>query len=145
MRLFGNVKSGQTKQQAGFTLIEVIVAVVLMSVAGIVIIRAIDTNTRSNIVIDEQVMAVNLATRYLEAIRSEDYDTSDPPYPDVKVNIPPPPTYDVNINAEYSNDGETWVSTYSDQKLQKVTVTVLQTNGKVVRSFCSFKVYFPGE
>jgi len=89
MRLFGNVKSSHTKQQTGFTLLEVLVSVVLLSVIGVAVLRALDTNARSDKIIDEQVMAANLATRYLEVIRDRDYDTSDPLYDNVKDNIPP--------------------------------------------------------
>jgi len=144
MRLLGAIQTSFLNRQAGFNLIEVLISVVLLSVIGVVVIRAIDTSARGGKLIDEQITATNLATQYLEVIRDRPYDTSDPPYSNVKDSIPPPSSFDVTIDAEYSNDGTSWTSTYSSQKLQKVIITVSQESGKVVRSFCSFKVDFPG-
>ncbi|MFC2056461.1 prepilin-type N-terminal cleavage/methylation domain-containing protein [Chloroflexota bacterium] len=143
MRLFGNIKSSHTNQQAGFTLIEAVVSIVLLGLIGVAVLRGLETNTRSVRILEEQVQTMNLATGYLETIKGLPFDTSDPPYPST-YTIPKPPQYIVEVDAMYSNDGETWNGTYSGQKLQNVIITVSREGGKTVRSFCIYKIDFPG-
>jgi len=144
MRVFINTVPGDRKYQAGFTLLEVLVSVVLLGVIGVAVIRGVQTTSRSSQIIDEQVQAANLATMYVEAIRQLPFDASDPPYSGIS-GISIPNQYTVEVDAEYYTDSETWNGTYSDEKLQKVIITVSRTGGKDVNSFCYYRIDFPVE
>ncbi|MFC2035696.1 prepilin-type N-terminal cleavage/methylation domain-containing protein [Chloroflexota bacterium] len=143
MKLSGNVKSSRSKWQAGFTLLEVIISVALLTGIGIAVVRGIDTNARSTEILNEQVQATNLATNYMEIIRQLPFDSSDPPYANAGGSIDLPFQFIVDVSAHYSDDGDTWVDTYSSQKLQRVTISVSREGGKPIRSFCSYRVDFP--
>jgi len=133
-----------TKQQAGFTLLETLISVVLLGLIGVGVLRGVQTISTSNMVLDEKIQASNLATMYVEAIRQLPFDASDPPYSSTD-SILKPPQYIVEVDAEYSSDGESWNGTYSGEKLQKVIINVSRTGGKPVSSFCYYRIDFPLE
>ncbi|MFC1953150.1 prepilin-type N-terminal cleavage/methylation domain-containing protein [Chloroflexota bacterium] len=132
-------------QQAGFTLLEMVISVVLLGLIGVGVIRGVQTISKSNQIMDEQIQASNLATMYVEVIRQLPFNASDPPYPNAGAGIVIPSQYAVDVDAEYSTNGETWNETYSGQKLQKVIIDVSRTSGKSVSSFCYYRIDFPGE
>ena len=123
------------REQKGFTLIEVLVAVGILGFIGVAVIAALDTNSRAARTLDEQVVAVNLATAHLEAIRELSYAAT---YPNAGDSITIPFQYSVDINTEFSSDGTTWVSSYIDETLQKITVKVSR-EGKPVLSLCTYR------
>ena len=127
------------REQVGFTLIEVLIAVGILGFIGVGILTALDTNARATRTLDERVVAANLATAHFEAISKSDYDYTEPPYyDDVVANITIPAQYDVNYSVSFSADGHTWSDTYSDETLQKITVFISH-QGKPVLSMCTFK------
>ena len=136
---------GFSKHQAGFTLIELLVSIGILAGVGTAVLYALDTNSGASRVYDEQVIGANLATSYLEAIRQLPYDNNSPDeYAAAGNNIDVPPQYLVVIDADYSSDGYTWSSNYSNpsQTLQKITVLVTRTDGGTVFRMCTFRTEF---
>jgi len=135
--------------QTGFTLIETIVAVGILGLVGVGVLQAIDTNARATRTLDEQVVASNLATAYIEAIKAAPYDITELYYDDVVAGITIPPQYNVNVDIDFASNSYvdedlithiTWVDTYTtDENLQKITVSVSREGGKPVLSMCAFK------
>ena len=135
--------------QRGFSLLEVVIAVAMLGFIGTGVILAIDTNARASRTLDEQVVATNLATAYLEAIRVLPYGTTYPEYSTAGDGINIPPGYSVSIDVVYTDnyldpdEGPTeWVEEYTpnnDEYLQRIRVIVSREDGKPVLSMCTFK------
>jgi len=123
------------REQKGFTLIEVIIAVAILGAISVAFIAALDTNYRATRTLDEQVVATNLATVYFEAIIGSSLFTD---YSAITGNITTPAHYSVDYTIYFSDDGYDWDPTYSDQTLQKITVFVSH-QGKPVLSTCTYK------
>ncbi|MDD4877223.1 MAG: type II secretion system protein [Dehalococcoidales bacterium] len=138
------LKCGKLKflrNQRGFSLIEIIVAVAIMSLIGVGLLTALDTNAKATQQLDEKVVATNLATAYFEAVKVLTYSDT---YPDPEEIISIPPQYYVNVNIQYSSDGSsgdgiTWVDTYTNQTIEKITITVSREDGKPILTICGFK------
>ena len=133
------------REQRGFTLFEVLVAVGILGLIGVGLLNALDTNARATRTLDEQVTAVNLATAYLEAIKTMSYAVD---YPDAEDLITIPSQYSVDKDIDFSSTSNTtdnityiiWVDTpTANETLQKITVTVSREGDKPVLSMCAFK------
>ena len=142
--------SGFFRGQRGFTLLETVLAVIIIGLIGMGVIKAIDTNARGSRVLDEKVQATNLVTAYLEGIRQLAYDATTNPYSSVNASITQPPQYSVAVNTAYgsSSDGVNiiWYSTNlsGSLKLQRITISVYRTSGnqtgeRLVLSNCTFR------
>jgi len=125
------------REQKGFTLIEVIIAVAILGAISVAFIAALDTNYRATRTLDEQVVATNLATVYFEAIIGSSLFTDD--YSAITDNITTPAHYSVDYTIYFSDDGYDWDPTYSDQTLQRITVRISREGGKPVLSMCTYK------
>ncbi|MBM2825922.1 MAG: hypothetical protein HW402_1586 [Dehalococcoidales bacterium] len=144
MRQPAKYKVNSLRRQRGFSLLETVLAVFLIALIGAGVIRAISTNARASGVLDEKVQATNLATAYLEGIRQLGYDDSASPYASVNATVTKPPQYIVATNIAYgsSTDGLniTWYDTpAADRKLQKITISVSRTSGKLILTTCTFR------
>ena len=99
--------------QSGFSLLETILAVFLISTIGIGVIRAIDTNARAAQNLDDQVQATNIVTAYLENMRQLSYnDSSLNPYPTIGNNVTVS-QYIVTVSVLYGNSPDGVNITYS--------------------------------
>ena len=135
MRWLRKAKFRLLRSQTGFTLIEVLVSVAILAAIGVAVIQGLDTVSRSTRINDQKAVAGNLATEYLEAIKGMPYAAT---YPSAGDNITIPMQYDVVINIAFSNDGISWVDTYTNQFLQKIVVSVSQ-GGRSVLSICTLR------
>jgi prepilin-type N-terminal cleavage/methylation domain-containing protein len=127
--------------QMGFSLIETLVGVAILSILGLVVIRAIDSNNNSRVILEEKTQAANIITAYLEGVRQLTFSDETDPYSSIQDNIVLPPQYVLDINITYSPDGEAWYSTSNNgaYKLQKINIVVLRESGKPILSGCTFK------
>ena len=78
----------------GFSLIEVLVAVAIISAIGVTFIRAIDTSNRGIGILDEQTQAEALIRSQLDAIKLSPYLESG----NYTVTVDLPPQYSMSIN-----------------------------------------------
>ena len=129
--------------QKGIGLLETLIAVAILGVIGVSLLTALNTNARATRTLDEHVVATNLATAYIEAIKAMDYAPSLEleSYPEPEDIITIPPRYVVNVNITFTSDGTTWVdyNIEDPQTLQKLAVTVSREGGKPVLTICAFK------
>ncbi len=135
MRWPDKVRFRFLREQKGFSLIEVLVAVGILAFIGVGLLTALNTNSRAVRTLDEQVVAANLASAYLEVIRELSYAAT---YPNAGDNITTPFQYNVNINTEFSSDGDTWGSYSGNETLQKIIVSISR-EGKPVLSLCTYR------
>ena len=125
------------REQRGLTLIEVALALVVLGFVGTGILRAIETSARSTRTLDEKVVATNLASTYVEAIKELPFA---PTYPDAGDNISIPAQYIVTINTECSSDGTNFSACTGDpsETFQKIVVSVSREGGAVL-SICTYR------
>ncbi|MFC2048541.1 hypothetical protein ACFLSK_03840 [Chloroflexota bacterium] len=138
MRWWGKERFRFLQRQAGFSLMEAVVAVGIISLIGIGIVAALDTNYRATRTLDEQVTAVNMVTAYLEAVREIPYSND---YSSAEDSISIPAQYHLDIDIEFSSDGETFApyTGAEDETFQRITVTVLREGSKPVLSVCTYR------
>ena len=123
------------QRQAGFSLIEVLVAVAIMAAIGVGFLTVLNTNSRATRALDEQVTAVNLAAAYLETIRALPYADT---YPNAEDTITVPFQYSVVPDYAYSGNGTDWVDFYTDENLERITV-IISREGKYILSICTYR------
>ena len=122
-------------KESGFTLMELLVSVVLLSLIGTALIQGYNTLYRSEGSINDQVVAKNLITSHVEAIRAIPYAAT---YPNAGDNIAIPTQYTVIINTEGSDDDITWQPSTGNETLQRIIVSVFKGEEPVMR-ICTFR------
>jgi type II secretory pathway pseudopilin PulG len=112
-----------TSDQAGFTLVEELVAIGLVGAGLVLVVVMIGTGTAGVTAQRDQVLAHSLARAQIELIKDATYQT-DPgasPYPTVSV----PAGYSLGINVAFWDEGSgTFVASPNGSGLQRVTVSV---------------------
>ena len=141
MRWLGKGRLKFLRGQRGFTFIEVLAAAAILAVIGVGLLNALDTNAKATRQLDEKVVATNLATAYIEAIKAAPYAET---YDDVVTGITVPPQYLVNVGIQFSDDGASgdgidWGPYTGVETIQKITVTVSREGGNHVLTVCAFK------
>lgn len=126
-----------SKQQRGFTLLEVLVAMSILGFIGVGFLTAINTTYRSNRIIEEQTVATNLATEYLEAMRATPYSDT---YPNIGDGITVPLQYSITVETLCSGDGVIFdsCSGSENETLQRTRINVSRTGGGVL-SICTYR------
>jgi prepilin-type N-terminal cleavage/methylation domain-containing protein len=121
------------RNEKGYTLIEVMIALALLGVIAVAFLGALATASNTIIVTDKHATAESLARSEMEYVKKQVYEKciapwsyelpSDPPSWDETHTLPPGyDGYTVSVNAEPldpEDDG-----TDSDDGLQKITITV---------------------
>jgi len=135
MRWLGKEIARLFREQKGFSLFEVVVAVAILGVIGVVLISAIDTNYRSVAVLDQRTTGMNLAITHVEFIREAEFAQD---YSSVVTSIVLPSQYESNIHLEYSDNGDDWTEASANKTLQRIIVSISQ-GGSPVYSMCTYK------
>jgi len=123
------------REQKGISLLEILIAVGILSVIGAGLLIALNNNAKAVRTLDEQVEGGNLAVAYLEAIKELPYSDN---YSSAGDNITVPMQYSVVIDIDYY-DGTNWVDSYTDETLQMITVRISREGGKPVTSLCTLR------
>ena len=142
MRWLRKVRIRFLRGQRGIGLLETIIAAAILGLVGTSVLTALDTNARATQTLDEHVVATNLATAYIEAIKAMDYNDTYPSAEDINITVPP--QYDVHLDIAFTsdsnpNDGIEWNYISEGKTIQKLTVTVSREGGKPVLYICDFK------
>jgi prepilin-type N-terminal cleavage/methylation domain-containing protein len=116
-------------KEQGTSLIEVLVAVAILSLVGGAFLSALGVSTGVTMATNERTMAESLAQAQLEHIMQCDYDdiNSTPQYTSIEL---PDPNYSIEITAERLDvygDG-----TENDDGSQKITVKVYHQGSLVI-------------
>lgn len=119
-----NLRGGKPTRsggELGFTLIEVIVALALVSTAGIAFLSSLSTASRSTMSVNDKAMAGSLASSQLEYVLSQPYDATDSP--PVYAPIPGiPEGWTIDVAAERLDPEADGLA--DDDGLQLITVEV---------------------
>lgn len=149
------------KNEKGFTLIEVIVALALLGIISIAFLGALATASKAIIIADERATAESLARSQMEYVKNQVYSDNQWSYevtdssrtPSVAPSWWDPPDnppllssnyagYSVEVKAEdfdADNDGNIEVPG-EDEGIQKITVTVEHPDGETVIILEDYKV-----
>jgi len=128
------------KDDCGFTLIEVLVALGILAVVGATFITGITVASKGSMVSQERVTAESLAKSQMESIKSWTYDSDNnpPQYGDAKLSADDiPDGYDITINAERMDPKGDGIE--NDDGIQRIIVTVTR-NGETVLTLVDYKV-----
>ena len=133
------------RNEKGFSLIEVIIALALLGIIGIAFLSGLATASKATFIADERTTAESLARSQMEYVKNQDYiDYSADPH-DVYGEITPPAGYSIDSTAvpfdpdtgvPYSETGGVFDQ---DDGIQKITVTVSH-NGEEVITLEGYKV-----
>ncbi len=121
------------RNQKGFHLVEVMVALALLGVIVVAFLGAVSMAYRANSFADERTTAKSLAISQLEYIKNQDYDYDDgtPLHPQYDMISDIPVGYAVGVTAEPLDD--------PDNGIQRITVTV-EHHSEGVISLVGYKV-----
>lgn len=115
------------KQEKGFSLIEVILAIALLGVVAIAFLSALAGGSKAIFIADERATAESLARAQMEYVRNQEYDAeNDPP---VYAKIPYPDGYEIDlipVRLDPNGDG-----TDTDDGIQSISV-VIKHHGKEI-------------
>ena len=127
------------KNQAGFSLIEVILAIGLISIFSLSIPSALSGTSRATITTNKHITAESIARSQMDYVQKQPYDSANatPVYlviPDI------PDSYSIvtPMAARLDPRGD---GTDNDDGLQEITVTVKQ-NGKIVFTLIDYKLNY---
>ncbi len=123
-------------RQGGFSLLELVIALGVLGLIGVGFMAANNTISKSTGIIDEKTVAVNLATDYIEDIKSYPYSAT---YPNAGDSIPTPFGYNVTIETEFSEDGTNFSSEYTDDTTLEFIRVIIARQGETVFSLCTYR------
>ena len=115
------------KQEKGFSLIEVILAIALLGVVAIAFLSALAGGSKAIFIADERATAESLARAQMEYVRNQEYDAENKP--PVYAKIPVPDGYDIDlipVRLDPNGDG-----TDTDDGIQSISV-LIKHHGKEI-------------
>jgi len=132
------------KDEKGFSLMEVALAIALLGVVAVAFLNALATGSRAIMIADERATSESLARAQMEYVRQQAYiDYSQNPH-GVYYTISAPADYIVDFSAApfdpdtglpYGQSGGVFDQ---DDGIQKMTVTIQHTVGGVTRAIPNF-------
>ena len=127
------------RNQKGFSLIEVLLAMALVGILGTAIPSALSTANRATIISNKHAMAESLARSQIDSIQNQPYDkTNNPPVYTVISNLPPGYSIVTPMAARLDPKGD---GTSNDDGLQQISVTI-KYDAKVAYTLIDYKVNF---
>ncbi len=134
------------KNEKGFSLIEVLIALALLGIIAVAFLTALSTASKALFIADERTTAESLARSQMEYVKSQLYiDYSADPH-DVYGEITPPAGYSIDSTAvpfdpdtgvPYSETGGVFDQ---DDDIQMITVTIEHPDGDEVITLEGYKV-----
>lgn len=125
-------------KQKGLTLVEVLIAVVVLAIIASGIFTALHVSLKTTGVANERTTAESLTRTELEYIKNCDYDdTNNPPVYGLDPTMTIPPLFSMDVTAERLDPSGN--GTGDDEGIQKVTVGV-SYEGDLVVTTESYKV-----
>jgi type II secretory pathway pseudopilin PulG len=141
-RLKKEFNAASTRNEAGFTLVEELVAVAVVGLGLVILVSMITTGAIGTRKVNDLVVAESLARSQIELIKDAAYqeDPGISPYPAVST----PPEFTVTVSYQYwdssANGGSGgFITAQHNEGLQKVTVTVT-SDGETIHTTSSYKV-----
>ncbi len=121
--------------ERGFTLVEVLIALMILAAVAAVFLGAVTTSSRAVMISHEQVSAEGLAKSQMESIKQQNYSVDGVSY----TKISPIPTgYDIQFVVQRLDPQQS--HTGADEGLQKITITVTH-GGQIVFTLEGYKCY----
>lgn len=123
------------REQSGFTLIEVLVAVAILALLGVALLGGLTLSSETLLRADTQETARDVAEAQMENIQSQAYQTTAPAYAIMSLpanySIVNPTTGQVltTIPAQFINQDGTLSANSTDTGLQKITIKVVGPKG----------------
>lgn len=109
------------RNEKGFTLIEVIIAMALLGIIAIAFLGGLVSASSAIIIADQRATAESLARSQMEYVKNQDYDSINNP-PQYTLLSDTPAGYTIEIDAERLDpEGDGFDN---DDGLQKITVTI---------------------
>ncbi len=134
------------KGEEGFSLIEVMVAIVLLGVVSVSLLSAIGTASQAVFIADEQASAESLARAEMEYMKTCTYDYYEsgapPSYEKDEVESPTYAGYFISVDAIPidPDTGEVLTNPSDDEGIQKVVVSVSHVGKPGVVTLEAYKV-----
>ena len=123
------------KSEKGFSLIEVMIAIAILGIIGVVFLGGLATASKAMFVSDERATAESLARSQMEYVKNQEqeYDYNDPQllYEQADVVSSTHSGYFISVDADPLHD--------PDDGIQKITVTV-KHDGTTVITLEDYKV-----
>ena len=127
------------KNQAGFSLIEVILAVGLVGIFSLSIPSALSGTSRATITTNKHITAESIARSQMDHVQNQPYDSANTtPVYSLIPDIPDSYSIVTPMAARLDPKGD---GTDNDDGLQEITVTVKQ-NGKIVFTLIDHKLNY---
>jgi prepilin-type N-terminal cleavage/methylation domain-containing protein len=133
MSIFKITKKWKICSKKGFSLIEVLVSMLLISIIVGAFLGSLGTASKTLITTDEKETARNIAEMQLEYIKSQSWNSIYDPVAEIATNYP---GYSVLTETDGKLHAEAINS--RDTNIQKITVTVMH-NDKAVFSIVGYK------
>ena len=129
------------KNERGFSIVEVLVALALLGIIAVAFLGAMATASKALFIADERATAESLARSQMEYVKNQDYDkTNDPPVYQPLSDIPPGYSIDITaVRLDPEGDGTVVDGELDDDGIQMITVAVSH-HGEPVLTLEGYKV-----
>ena len=121
--------------QKGFSLVEILVSIALLSVIGVALLSSLGTSSKALMTMDQRQTAKNIAEAVMEHIKSMDYltyyplDDGNPNTPDIQDIIDNYPGY--SLVTQNDSVKASYIENREDENIQQIDVIVKHGNNEI--------------